>query len=89
MSHRASGVELAEDRLRAWAMGRDDEGPLRGAHNNCYVGTRRPNSRHRSRARQELGYPGFSSCWPPGFRDTDGTHWGSECPNKEHLVGKV
>ena len=38
VSPRTPGMDVVEDRLRAWAVGRDDEGSLWGICKSCYVG---------------------------------------------------
>ena len=48
------GQDVAEDRIRAWAVGRDDEEPLRGARKNCRVGTGKSIPGHRGNACQEV-----------------------------------
>ena len=77
--------DVFEDRIRAWAIGRDDEGHLRGARKDCCAGTGKRIPRRRGRTCQQLGSPCYIPRRAPGRREKRSGPLGERAP-KHRIV---
>ena len=80
VSPRTPRLDLIEEHIRASAVGRDDDGPLRGARQKRHLGTDRRISPFWGRAFQWMDNPCFAPCRDAGRRHVVLSHCVYVCP---------